>query len=125
MPYDPAPLRPNLPPAEGGEPVCRIAEWKPHSGRDSLLGNTAVAFRNGLIIPGVPIFRADDGGLSVGVPTAPMVDCDGVQLRDTAGKRRYANVIACATVCNARSPPRWNRVITAALRDADIDGGGR
>jgi hypothetical protein len=58
MPYDPVSRRPSLPVAEDGEPVCRILEWKPHSGRGSLLDNVAISFLNSLIISGSPIFRA-------------------------------------------------------------------
>jgi hypothetical protein len=120
MSYDPpSSRRSSLTPAARTEPVCRVQEWKPATGSGPLLGNVTVAFRNGMVIHNVPVFRAENGGISVGTPTAPLVDREGQQLRDENGKRKYGRVVSLATP-EARA--RWQEAITAALFVAGIGG---
>jgi hypothetical protein len=102
-----------------GERPCRITQWLPF-GSGALLGKATVEFRNGLVISGVPVFRKGDGSLSVGTPDCPLVDSQGMQLRDAdTGKRRYGKVVSLAT---QEARERWNATITSALADAGITG---
>jgi hypothetical protein len=101
------------------ERTCRVTQWTPFEGSGALLGKCTVAFRNGLVISGVPVFRKGDG-LSVGTPDCPLVDSQGMQLRDPdTGKRRYAKVVTLAT---PEARERWSAAITSALEAAGIAG---
>lgn len=71
---------------------------------------------SGWVVARIPIFRRADCSLSVGVPSAPEVDRDGVQQRDAAGKRKFWSMISFT----GNSRDRWNRMVLAALADAGI-----
>jgi hypothetical protein len=100
------------------DPVCRLVDWKPY-GKGALLGKATIAFASGVIICGIPVFRTNTGGLSAAGPDAPLVDSEGIQLRDADGKRQYGKVIKFQTPA-ARD--RWSRMVLAALADAGIGG---
>lgn len=97
--------------------VCRLLEWKPISDNPSLVGRCTVCFSGGWIVSGIPIFRRGDGTLSAGTPSVPLLDPNGVQLRDETGKRRYSAIITFETR-EARS--RWNDAILAALSEGGV-----
>jgi hypothetical protein len=97
---------------------ARLIDWKPlDSG--SLIGKATIAFASGLTVSNIPVFRGRDGALSAGGPDAPLVDQNGIQLRDAGGKRRYTKVISFE---NREARERWNRAVLTALRDAGIAG---
>jgi hypothetical protein len=103
-----------------GERIARLVEWKPSAGQSSaLIGKATICFAGGWTISGIPVFQSADGSLSVGTPDAPLVDRDGVQLRDENGKRRYGKIISFATP-DARK--RWQRLALGALAAAGITG---
>jgi hypothetical protein len=116
----PAVRQRDLPALSRGERPCRITQWAPFEDSGALLGKCTVAFRNGLVISGVPVFRKGNGGVSIGTPDCPLVDGQGMQLRDPeTGKRRYGKVVSFAT---HEARERWNATIAAALADAGITG---
>lgn len=97
-------------------PLCRLLRYEPWPyPNDHLLGHADVDF-DGWEIHRIPIFRRRDGMLSPGVPSAALLDRDGVQLRDDNGKRRYTLMMGFS----AEGKSRWERTILAALSDAGI-----
>ena len=84
----------------------------------SLLGHCDVTFSGGWRINGVPIFRLKAGGFSAGVPTSPVIDREGRQKTDAAGKRQYSPMLQFD---DAAARERWNAAIVAALAAAGID----
>lgn len=96
---------------------CRLTEWKPVDGNPALVGRCTVCFQGGWIVSAIPIFRRADNTLSAGTPSSPVLDPNGVQLRDENGKRRYSAIITFETK-EARS--RWNDAILAALSEGGV-----
>jgi hypothetical protein len=114
----PAVRQPDLPALPRSERFCRIMQWAPFEDSGALLGKATVQFRNGLVIAGVPVFRKGNGGVSIGTPDCPLVDSQGMQLRDPdTGKRRYGKIVSFAT---REARERWSATITTALADAGI-----
>lgn len=96
---------------------ARLVEYKPWpQPNPSLLGKASVDF-SGWIVHDIPIFRKADGGLSVGWPSAALVDADGQQRRDAKGKRAYWAVI---TFANNDAKARWERSVLSALEAAGV-----
>jgi hypothetical protein len=114
-------VRENPAPAPRIDRACRLVEWTPWPFENpSLLGHVSVSFPGGWQVHRIPVFRAADGGLSVGVPSAAEIDRDGhIKLRD--GKREYQSVITFETN-DARG--RWRRMIMAALAEAGVGSRG-
>jgi hypothetical protein len=99
-----------------------LIEWRAFTGNNgTLLGHAVVEMPSGLVINDVPVFRKAGSSLSIGVPSKPLVDAHGVQLRDQDGKRRYAPTLDFATPA-ARA--RWAGAI-AALLAAEVIGTGQ
>jgi hypothetical protein len=100
----------------------RLLEWRALANSSTALaGHVTAEMPSGMIIPDIPAFRRADGSLSVGVPSKPLVDGEGRQLRDDAGKRRYAPVISFASPA---VKTRWCTAI-ADLLEAEEIGAGR
>jgi hypothetical protein len=100
-------------------PACRLVDWKPwHKPNPSLLGHATVAF-SGWTIHAVPVFRGRDGSLSAGGPSAPILDADGRQKVDGAGKKQYQAIVTFEG--NGRDI--WTRAVLGALAAAGIDPG--
>jgi hypothetical protein len=100
-------------------PIATLKSWTPWSlPNPSLLGHATITFSGGWTIRDVPIFRRNDGSLSVGVPNAAQFDRDGRQKTDAAGKRQYVAVLSFET---AVARERWQQSVLAALRDAAIE----
>src|SRR6516225_9190203 len=97
----------------------QLIEWRtlPNS-TTALRGHATVEMPSGLVISDIPVFLKDGNTISVGVPSKPLVDAGGTQLRDQDNKRRYAPTISFATPA-ARS--RWMAAIRAALEAAGIE----
>ena len=100
-------------------PACRLVQWQPAATPSSLIGWAAVSFPGGWRVGSIPVFRASDGALSVGVPSIPLSDQAGAPLRDQQGKKRYPPII---TFENAEARSRWTDAIRAALAAAGIGG---
>lgn len=96
---------------------CRLLEWKPVNDNVSLVGRCTVCFSGGWIVSGVPIFRRADGSLSPGTPSVPLLDANGLQLRDEHGKRAYAAIIKFES---REARDRWDDAILTALRDGGV-----
>jgi hypothetical protein len=91
----------------------RLIEWWAFTGSsNSLIGHATVEMPSGLIVGDIPAFRRAGGAVSVGVPSKPLVDANGMQLRDQDNRRRYAPTLDFATPA-ARS--RWTGAIAALL----------
>ena len=100
-------------------PIAVLKSWTPWPGDNShLLDHAVITFSGGWTIRDIPIFRRNDGSLSVGVPTAAQLDRDGRIKTDTAGKRAYTAVVSFET---AVARERWQASILAALTDAGIN----
>jgi hypothetical protein len=96
----------------------RLLEWRALANSSTTLaGHVTAEMPSGMIIPDIPAFRRADGSLSVGVPSKPLVDGEGRQLRDDAGKRRYAPVLSFASPA-VRT--RWSAAIVALLESEGI-----
>jgi hypothetical protein len=103
-----------VPHQQPGERIARLVAWKPTTSQSGgLIGKATICFAGGWTIAAIPVFQGA-GGLSVGTPDAPLVDRDGVQLRDENNKRRYGKIVLFATPeaasagsasCRTRSPP--------------------
>jgi hypothetical protein len=91
---------------------ARLVEWKPTTGQSgALIGKATICFAGGWTISSIPVFQGP-GGLSVGTPDAPLVDRDGVQLRDENNKRRHGKVVSFAT---PEARKRWQILVLGAL----------
>ena len=71
-----------------------IEDFKPYC-RNSLRGFCRVRFTSGIVISGVTV-HSDNGKSWASPPSRPMVDRDGVALRDEVGKVRYDQIITFA-----------------------------
>jgi len=100
-------------------PVCRLVQWQPTATPSSLIGWAAVSFPGGWRVASIAVFRASGGGLSVGVPSIPLLDQSGAPLRDQNGKKCYQPIIAFES---AEARARWNAAICAALAATGIGG---
>lgn len=100
-------------------PMPRLIEWRPwvHSTNSSLAGHATVAFPGGWTIGRIPIFRAQNGDVSAGVPSIPEIDSDGRVRTRPDGSRAYSPVIAFA---NAAAKLRWQRAVLGALSSAGV-----
>jgi hypothetical protein len=108
-----------VPHHQPSERIARLVEWKPTTGQSgALIGKATICFAGGWTISGIPVFQGADG-LSVGTPDAPLVDRDGVQLRDESNKRRYVKVVSFAT---SEARKRWQVLVLGALAAGGITG---
>jgi hypothetical protein len=91
----------------------RILDWRPLR-RNSLLGFAKVELPSGMIIVDVTILTGERGPWA-SPPSKPMLDRDGVVLRDEKNKVRYQPVIEF-TSKNVRD--RFSTQVIAALRES-------
>lgn len=94
-------------------PLPRILEWRPLE-KNSLRGFCKVQFPSGLVIAEIGIHVAGSKAWA-SPPSRPMLDRDGVALRDADGKIRYSPTI---TFFNHGTRTSWSRQIIAALHIA-------
>jgi DNA-binding cell septation regulator SpoVG len=92
--------------------TVRIIDWRPLR-RNSLLGFAKVELPSGLVIADVTILTGDRGPWA-SPPSKPMVDRDGIVLRDEKHKIRYQPIIEF-TSKTVRD--RFSDQVIAALRD--------
>jgi hypothetical protein len=75
-----------------------------------LLGHCAIAVAGGGTVHDVPVFKARDDTLGVGVPGAAQIDADGrARLRD--GKRQYTAILSFVSGAGRE---RWQRAVLSA-----------
>jgi hypothetical protein len=98
-----------------------LVEWKPwpFGNGGKLLGHATVVFAGGWVVHRVPIFRADDGSFSPGVPNAAEVDAEGRVKTRLDGSRAYRDVISFE---GREAKRRWRDMIAGALHAAGIGG---
>lgn len=108
-----------LTPVSRPERSCRLVSYQPWPAENSALCGHATVTFSGWRVARIPVFRRREGGLSVGTPSAPEIDPDGVQRRDTAGKRQYWPVIQFD---NREARERWQKAVLAALSEGGVGG---
>jgi hypothetical protein len=84
-PGNPAPER------NQARPSLRLLESKPLR-KNTLRGFATIRLPNGLVIRDIVIGQVSDGRAWATLPSKPMINDDGVALRDDAGKIRYRPV---------------------------------
>jgi hypothetical protein len=94
---------------------ARLVQYQPPNA--SLIGLAKIDF-NGWVVARIPIFRRNDGSLSVGAPNAPEVDLDGRQRLRADGKRQFWAVV---TFADRAAKERWERSVLTALASAGVD----
>jgi hypothetical protein len=106
-------------------PLPRTREPAPRSGvvvlewrevrRNSLLGFVRVQMPSGMILSEISI-NLTSGRYWAGAPSKPMIDREGVALRDDGGKIRYSPPLI--TFASKGLIDTWSGAIVAALRRA-------
>jgi|tagenome__1003787_1003787.scaffolds.fasta_scaffold20988300_8 hypothetical protein len=91
--------------------TVRILEWRPLR-RNSLLGFAKVELPSGMTIADVTVLNGEHGPWA-SPPSKPMIDRDGVALRDEKQKIRYQPIIEF-TSKNIRD--RFSDQVIAALK---------
>jgi DNA-binding cell septation regulator SpoVG len=71
--------------------ATRILEWRPLR-RNSLLGFAKVELPSGMVVTDVTILTGKRGPWA-SPPSKPMIDRDGVVMKDANGKIRYVPII--------------------------------
>ena len=67
--------------------IVKILDWRPLK-KNSLLGFAKVELPSGMVISDVTILTGEHGPWA-SPPSKPMIDRDGVAMKDAAGKLRY------------------------------------
>jgi DNA-binding cell septation regulator SpoVG len=91
--------------------TVRILDWRPLR-RNSLLGFAKVELPSGMVIADVTVLNGERGPWA-SPPSKPMIDRDGVALRDEKQKIRYQPIIEF-TSKNIRD--RFSDQVIAALK---------
>ena len=89
----------------------RILDWRPLR-RNSLLGFAKVELPSGMVIADVTVLNGERGPWA-SPPSKPMLDRDGIVLRDEKGKIRYQPIIEFTSKAIR---DRFSDQVTAALR---------
>jgi hypothetical protein len=93
-------------------PGVIILEWR-EVRKNSLLGFVRAQMPSGMILSEISI-NLTSGRYWAGAPSKPMVDREGVALRDDAGKIRYSPPLITFTSKELRNT--WSDAIIAAMR---------
>lgn len=97
---------------------AQLLRWEPWTRSDSrLVGHATIGFASGLTIARIPIFRADAGGASAGVPSIPELDGEGRARTGSDGKRLYSPIVGFSS---AAAKLRWQRVVMATLTASGV-----
>lgn len=91
----------------------KILSWR-EMRRNSLLGFAKVEFPSGLIVSDVTILTSDRGAWA-SPPSKPMINKEGVALKDDNGKIKYSPIIEFAS---KEIRNRWSDAVIAAMRVA-------
>ncbi len=92
----------------------KILDWRPLR-KNSLLGFARVELPSGMILSDVTILTGDRGPWA-SPPSKPMLDRDGVAMKDAkAGKIRYSPFIEFTS---REIRDRWSAAVIEAMRDA-------
>lgn len=101
-----------------------LRSWRPLRRGSTLLGFAAISLPNGLLIDGISIHRRGERRWAQ-LPRRPMLDADGLALRDEGGKIRYASQLRWATHgLSARFGQRVIQLVVAEHPDAFDEGEG-
>lgn len=101
-------------------PSIIVSDWKPLE-RNSLRGFCTVRFPSGMIVADVTLHRSS-GKLWASPPSKPMLDRDGVVMRDAeTGKIRYSPII---TFASKEIRDRWSAQVVEAVRRAHPEAVG-
>jgi hypothetical protein len=93
--------------------TIKIRDWRPLR-KNRLLGFCKAEFASGLIIGDITVLTSERGPWA-SPPSKPMVDRNGVVLKDEAGKIRYSPFIEF-TSKEIRN--RWSSAVIQAMRAA-------
>jgi hypothetical protein len=96
--------------------AVRILDWRPRR-RNSLLGFAKVELPSGMVIADVTVLISERGPWA-SPPSKPMIDRDGIVLRDEKHKIRYQPIIEF-TSKNVRD--RFSDQVIHALRQQHPD----
>ena len=91
----------------------QIRDWRPMR-KGSLLGFAKVEMTSGLILLDVTILTGERGPWA-SPPSKPMIDRDGVAMKDTNGRVRYSPVVEFAS---KQVRERFSAAVVDALRAA-------
>ncbi len=93
--------------------VVQIRDWRPMR-KGSLLGFAKIEMPSGLILVDVTILSGERGAWA-SPPSKPMIDRDGIALKDANGKIRYSPVVEFAS---KQVRERFSAAVVDALRAA-------
>jgi hypothetical protein len=97
-------------------PRMQLLEWKQIS-KGSLVGRATVLLPNGLEIADCVVF-IKDGRFWATLPSHPLRDQDGVQLKDKTGRQRYSSPLKWTT---KQLQNAWSEALIALVREAYPD----
>jgi hypothetical protein len=92
----------------------RIIEWTPRPSAGPLPGYVAVEVPSGHVFHACAIFETN-GLWTAAPPSKPMIGRDGMVIKDSAGKTKFAKVISFS---DKGRRELWSNCVIAALRDA-------
>jgi hypothetical protein len=93
--------------------ALRILDWRPLK-KNSLLGFAKVELPSGMVISDVTILTGERGPWA-SPPSKPMIDREGVAMKDDKGKLRYSPIIEFAS---REIRDRWSAAVIEAMRAA-------
>ena len=89
----------------------QIREWRPLR-KGSLVGFAKVELPSGMILNDVTILSGDRGAWA-SPPSKPMIDRDGIAMKDANGKLKYSPVVEFAS---KEVRERFSNAVVEALR---------
>lgn len=93
-----------------------LAAWRPLA-KNSLRGFATIKQPSGMVIADIAVHERD-GKAWASPPGKPMLDRDGRQMRDDAGKLRWSALISFA---DRATQDAWSAGVVAAVRDQHPD----
>jgi hypothetical protein len=93
--------------------AVKILDWRPLR-KNSLLGFAKVELPSGMVISDVTILTSERGPWA-SPPSKPMLDREGVAMKDDKGKLRYSPIIEFAS---REIRDRWSAAVIEAMRTA-------
>ena len=93
--------------------TVQIRDWRPMR-KGSLLGFAKVELPSGMILNDVTVLYGDRGAWA-SPPSKPMIDRDGIAMKDANGKLKYTPIIEFAS---KEIRERFSNAVVEALRAA-------
>jgi hypothetical protein len=90
-----------------------ILEWRPHT-KGALLGFAKVELLSGMVLLDVTILTGERGPWA-SPQSKPMINREGVAMKDDKGKLRYSPIIEFTS---REIRDRWSDAIISAMREA-------